>query len=327
MRIFDFTSYGGENEEHVPRSPPRLPGDAPAVTRRTLLKAAPLVTIQGLPLALAAPGDSKYSFTALDKHVSADTPVAGVKELVPGNHVYAGIPFQLARGFIALGRTRRQVTIPFAGRFGYICMAHFCEKHPQDTEGPFGAIRTYARLEKSEPFSFDAWARAIRAGRTFATCGPLLFLTVDGLEPGGELDIREPREVEVHVAAESLFPLGGIEIVRNGTVVASGASPLREHIRVDEPGWIAARCTSRDRLSYGMRNIGAHTSPVYVTRGGRGGFSVPCAEYMLKLMEGAIVWVDTLAMHAGREQAERIRRLFVSAQQDVQTRLGEHRHL
>src|SRR5262249_38237143 len=155
--------------------------------------------------------------------------------------------------------------------------------------------RTYARLERGEPFSFDAWARAVRAGRTFVTTGALLFLTVDGREPGSEIDVRGRAELEVEAAAESVYPLGPIEVVYNGGVVASGSAPLSARVRVGGPGWIAARCASPERLSYGMRSIGAHTSPVYLTDGGTGGFSAPAAEYMLRLIDGGVIWLDTLA--------------------------------
>src|SRR5262249_52493307 len=52
------------------------------------------------------------------------------------------------------------------------------------SEVPVGAIRTYARLDPGAPRGFDAWAAAVRAGRTFATSGPVIELEVDGHAPG-----------------------------------------------------------------------------------------------------------------------------------------------
>ncbi len=52
--------------------------------------------------------------------------------------------------------------------------------------GP-GASRTYAWLEG--PPAVDSWLAAIRERRTFATNGPLLFMTVDGVRPGGEIAV------------------------------------------------------------------------------------------------------------------------------------------
>jgi hypothetical protein len=51
-------------------------------------------------------------------------------------------------------------------------------------EVPVGAVRTYARMDPGAAPTFEAWAAAIRAGRTFATSGPVIELTVDGHEPG-----------------------------------------------------------------------------------------------------------------------------------------------
>jgi hypothetical protein len=190
-----------------------------------------------------------------------------------------------------------------------------------------GAVRTYARLEPGEPFSFPAWAKAVRAGRTFVSSGPLLFLTVEGREPGSVIELRSRARVEVQASAESVFPPGEIEIVHNGRVVASGESPVRAQVEVPGPGWIAARCSSKKRLSYGMRNIGAHTSPVYLTEAGKGCFSKPAAEYMLKLIEGAVLWIDTLATASSRVQMDRVRSLFVEARGTLESRLHDHGHV
>jgi hypothetical protein len=190
-----------------------------------------------------------------------------------------------------------------------------------------GAVRTYARLQRGQPFSFDAWASAVRSGRTFVTCGPLLFLEADGAEPGAVIDFRGERSIEVHARAESLFPLSEIEIVHNGRVVASGRTPLHEKLTIRDAGWLAARCTSRGRLSFGMRNIGAHTSPVYFTKDGSHCFSPRTAQYFLKLMEGAILWVNTLATPANRAQFERVQSLFREAHRSLEVKLQQHSHV
>ncbi len=189
-----------------------------------------------------------------------------------------------------------------------------------------GAIRTYARLERDQAFSFDNWSKAVRAGRTFVTTGPALFLKLDGQEPGATLEIGNGRQAEVELRVDSVFPVGTVEVVYNGRVVVAGQNPLREKVQLTEPGWLAARCSAPERLSYGMKNIGAHTSPIYLTRQGRSGFSVETAQYLMKLIEGAILWVDTIATPGGREQMEKIGRLFQDASFQLSTRMGEHRH-
>ncbi|HEY7828425.1 MAG TPA: CehA/McbA family metallohydrolase, partial [Candidatus Limnocylindrales bacterium] len=64
-------------------------------------------------------------------------------------------------------------------------------------EVALGAMRTYAHLDQTldagldagRAPSFGAWAAAIRAGRTFATSGPILELLVDGHEPGAVISL------------------------------------------------------------------------------------------------------------------------------------------
>ena len=59
------------------------------------------------------------------------------------------------------------------------------------------------------------------------TNGPMLFLDVDGKQPGAELHLGGPSEVQVTARATSQLPMSGIEIVVNGDVVAS-SKPSRD---------------------------------------------------------------------------------------------------
>ncbi|MBN1976744.1 MAG: hypothetical protein JW918_05030 [Anaerolineae bacterium] len=66
------------------------------------------------------------------------------------------------------------------------------------------------------------WARAVRAGRTFTTTGPIVGLTVEGKVVGDE--IRLPAgggRLGVEARAESVLPFHTLEIVVNGRPVAA----------------------------------------------------------------------------------------------------------
>ena len=92
-------------------------------------------------------------------------------------------------------------------------------------------------------FSFDNWGKAVRAGRTFTSSGPLIGMTADGHGVGAE--IRMPSgggTVEIDAWAICAQPIHGLEIVYNGQVVVSQKSEsdanrleLKEKIKVD--GW------------------------------------------------------------------------------------------
>jgi hypothetical protein len=108
---------------------------------------------------------------------------------------------------------------------------------------PVGLYRTYARLD--EEFSYEAWCRAVRAGRTFLSGGPLVTLSVDGCEPGGTVVLSGPGTVNVHATVRSIFPLRSLEVVRNGEVVARAEAnggrqaEINEDVRIGENSWFS----------------------------------------------------------------------------------------
>lgn len=145
---------------------------------------------------------------------------------------------------------------------------------------PVGVYRTYARLGEEE-FSYGAWTRAVRAGRTFLSAGPLIDLRVEGCHVGDTLRITGPGTIEVSATAEGIFPMGTLQIVQNGHVVAAAEEPdgarrieLQAQLPVEGHCWLAARCGGPqywDPPSHPgswPRGIFAHTSPVYIACGG-----------------------------------------------------------
>ena len=186
---------------------------------------------------------------------------------------------------------------------------------------PVGGVRTYAYIGE-HPFSFESWAAAVRAGRTFTTSGPVLDLKVAGYSPGDE--IRLPTgggTLGVEVYAQSILPFHQLEIVVNGLVVESKAAGeglkqmrLSSQVNMATSGWIAARCVSRFKVWHEWPvHVAAHTSPVYVNAGTSKLFSPSDATYMLTLLEGGLTWLDTLSIPASPPQDTRIREVFERA--------------
>ena len=197
---------------------------------------------------------------------------------------------------------------------------------------PVGANRTYAHLG-GEQFSFESWARAVRAGRTFMTTGPLLLLEADGRTPGDEIRLGQGGgRVEVRLDARSFVPFHRVEIVWNGDVVASREDAagtremtLRETVQVPGPGWLAARCASRlgPTTAWGLA-IQAHTSPIYFHVPTRELYSAPAVAYMLTLIDGAETWARTLATRSDPERMERVLAHFRTARERLHRRMHEH---
>lgn len=197
---------------------------------------------------------------------------------------------------------------------------------------PVGANRTYAYLGQEE-FTFANWAKAVRAGNTFMTTGPLLHFQAEGQPPGSEITLGAGgATLEVRAEARSFVPFHRLEVIWKGRVVASREEPagtremiLQEKVRVEGPGWLAARCASRLGPTTAWNfAIAAHTSPVYVRVPGEELFSASTAAYLLTLIEGAQTWVENLAIRPDPERFTRARKVFDDARADLHRRLHQH---
>ncbi len=185
-------------------------------------------------------------------------------------------------------------------------------------EIPVGAIRTYARLEPAEPLSFEAWAAAVRAGRTFATSGPSIELFVDGHEPGDVVGMSaQGGRVEVQARARAAQPvITAVEIVVNGEVVdrrdADGAGvaalEVTSPVEVRGSAWIAARARSGDEIhSAFATSMAAHSSPVYLEVADRPLFVASDAEAILPIIDGTLRWLrDAAAIPSPAERARMV---------------------
>ena len=185
---------------------------------------------------------------------------------------------------------------------------------------PLGGVRTYARVGDG-PISFHRWADAVRAGRTMTSTGPFIHLTVDGIEPGGDIHLpASGGTLEVQAVATAPMPLRRLQVIYNGNVVAEatpGSDPRQVHlsarIAATRDGWIAARCDGPDTLWHTWPVLpAAHTSPVYLSGPAArdGGADVA---YLQTILDGGLTWMDTLATTGDAATARRIRAMFLEA--------------
>jgi len=160
---------------------------------------------------------------------------------------------------------------------------------------PLGYGRTYAKLDG--PLSEAAYLNAIRDGATFATNGPILILTADGLDSGAEIQysMRSNEPISIKAELRSIQRIDSLELLYNGKVIKRIALAAEAPARVLtesatmklkplRSGWIAARATFTSPDGH-LRQ--AHTSPVYVTVDGKATASKTDAEYMMR-------WIDRL---------------------------------
>ena len=151
-----------------------------------------------------------------------------------------------------------------------------------------GTARTYARIDGD--LSWTNWIDAVRAGRTVATNGPLLFVEVDGAGPGGELSPRSSVRVQAHL--ETIAPVEFIEIVVDGEVVhrhlvepgAERVDVIRS-VAVEGARWIAVRARGGRARYSGDNYTFAHTTPVYFADAPPNGATRASAGFLTAVIE------------------------------------------
>jgi TolB protein len=174
---------------------------------------------------------------------------------------------------------------------------------------PPGSDRTFAHV--TGPLTHQSWIDAVKAGRTFFSTGPLLFLTVNGQEPGAELTLPASPASALQVRAEvqSIAPVDTLEILVNGVVVQTirATDPLRVQFTggIDVPlgGWVAARTTGPKSKYLGDDYAFAQTSPVYVVRGGQRFVNAEDAQFLADTCEAVWTRVQNARWRSDAERA------------------------
>jgi TolB protein len=160
--------------------------------------------------------------------------------------------------------------------------------------GPVGLNRVYAEM-KPGPLKIEPWLAAIKAGRTFATNGPLLTFWMGEQPIGGEVRLEKTREVRFSAEMNSMVSVDHLQIVCNGKVareLALGSNRNSAHvdgsIPLDASGWCVLRAFS-DKAEYPILDLYpyATTSPVYVSVAGAPVRSAADAAYF-------VAWIDRL---------------------------------
>jgi hypothetical protein len=156
---------------------------------------------------------------------------------------------------------------------------------------PLGYDRVYVRLPGK--FSYQKWFQELKAGSSFATNGPMLFLTVNGHEPGETVRFASDsgernRRVRVHAKVFSLGVLDRLEILWKGELVKRVIAPPNAHelsadivFKVPRTGWFVARAFEKPTKTVQF----AHSSPVYVQVGHDRGIVPQDADYFVTLMD------------------------------------------
>src|SRR5216684_2642105 len=159
--------------------------------------------------------------------------------------------------------------------------------------GPVGMNRVYAHLAEG-PVKIEGFLDALKAGRTFATNGPLLDFSLGEQGIGGELKFdRAQPSVPFRAKLQSIVAVDRLELVCNGSVAQTLAlnatrdgANVTGTLALKESGWCVLRASS-DKAEYPVLDnyVYATTSPIYVTIGGKKPRSPEDAKYFVAWIE------------------------------------------
>ena len=161
--------------------------------------------------------------------------------------------------------------------------------------GPVGLNRVFASVAKGKLDS-EEWLQSLRAGRTFATNGPLLDFSLGDASLGDTLGLDKPSRVRFSAGLRSLVPVEHAQIVCNGRVVRElelnkthDALAAQGELQIETSGWCLLRAfTSRAQYPVLDNFVYATTSPVYVAVRGSQLHSGDDARYF-------VAWIEELA--------------------------------
>lgn len=186
---------------------------------------------------------------------------------------------------------------------------------------PLGYNRTYLKLEG--PLTEAAYLKAIHAGRTFATSGPMLIITANGRDAGAKIQYSTSNSNPIQIKAElkSIQPLDSLELIHNGNVTKKidlrnwPHSPLLQQsiamsLSPKDSGWVAARTTFTAPDGH-LRQ--AHTSPIYFTVDGKPTASKKDAEYMIRWIDRLLEVIEKPAIDMTSEQRAESQAVFLQA--------------
>jgi hypothetical protein len=194
-----------------------------------------------------------------------------------------------------------------------------------------GSLRTYARLQADEPFTYRNWIEAVRAGRTFVTNGPILSFRAAGQGPGETLGFAgNTPTIPVRAEAHSTIPFDHLEVIANGVPVATVAATgslrsaiLENEVALPAGGWLAARCRGDEQGFHRPANerVFAHTSPVYVRAGDRPPPSDPAAVATLIAQLGQVSdWLRREGRFDNDDQRDHLLGIFAGAREILEKR-------
>jgi hypothetical protein len=110
---------------------------------------------------------------------------------------------------------------------------------------PLGVYRSYVQAKNNE---FDSYLAGLKAGHSFISDGPLLFLDINGKGPGEHIELDSSNNnLRIELQVKSIFPLPAVELVQDGKVIkrwklnGEGEFKASYELQIDKSCWLALR--------------------------------------------------------------------------------------
>ena len=172
--------------------------------------------------------------------------------------------------------------------------------------------RVVAQLEGE--LDIPSWLRALRAGRSFITNGPMLHLNAGGQAIGGTIEARRGEAVQVAAGAIGRTDFRKLELIHNGRVVHAAATrragpafkaEIDFPLTIEQPGWLAVRVPWHNNRNLLGKVLRAHTSPIYLEVNGQRRFDLNTARGFIEEMRASMQVISDKGVFAdeGEEQA------------------------
>jgi hypothetical protein len=139
-----------------------------------------------------------------------------------------------------------------------------------------------------------------------------------------------PKTVDIEATGVGRHHFHKLQLIHNGKVIKS--QPVEEkhpfrarlvhQVRIDEPGWWAARIDSTTKNELGQA-LYAHTSPIYCQFQGRNRFDIEAARGLLRQLEEGQAAIRAQGHFSNPQARDRILALYDRAAQDLRQRINK----
>jgi hypothetical protein len=185
---------------------------------------------------------------------------------------------------------------------------------------PIGIERMYAFSPNS--FSYANYIDGMKAGRTFATNGPMIALSVNGQPIGSTITLDRAGDMMVKASARAQFPIERLQIIVGGevaeTATASGdrlSVAFEAPVRIPRSTWVAVRADGpRHPMLISGNPLAAYSSPVYLHVGDEPIASATDAKFFIAWIEKLWQLVDARGRWSAPSHRQYVRGLFRRAQ-------------